>query len=178
MLILDVETTGLVKPELVPLHEQPQIIEFAGIKLDDYTLEETERLSFLVNPGCTLPEVIVKITGLTDADLKDEQPFASSYHELVNFFIGEYYMVAHNLDFDKSLLKFELMRIGKEFAFPWPPRQVCTVEASYGIQNKRLKLGALHQLVTGTDFKDAHRAMADTEALVRCVRWLRAQGMM
>ena len=178
MIVFDTETTDLVKPGLVPLEDQPHIIEFAGIKLDDFTLEETERLQFLVNPGMALPELITKITGITDEDLKDQEPFASSYHDLCNFFMGEYYMVAHNMDFDKSLLKFELMRIGKEFAFPWAPRQVCTVEASYGIRNKRLKLSALHEICCGEGFKDAHRAMSDTEALVRCVRWLRAQGMM
>ena len=38
MIIFDTETTDLVKPGLVPLEDQPHIIEFAGIKLDDFTL--------------------------------------------------------------------------------------------------------------------------------------------
>jgi DNA polymerase III epsilon subunit-like protein len=178
MIIFDTETTGLILPSLVRIEEQPQIIEFAGVKLDDITLEEIERLTFMCNPGCALPEEIIKITSITDEMLKDQEPFASHYHDLCDFFLGEQMMVAHNLDFDKTLLKLELIRIGKEFAFPWPPKQVCTVEASFGINNKRMRLSDLHLHCTGEDFKDAHRAMADTEALVRCVRWLRAESMM
>ena len=176
MVIWDTETTGLLKPDLVQLHEQPQIIEFAAIKLDDITLEEVERFQVLVNPGCRLPEEIIKITGITDALLKDEQPFASSYHDLCNFFLGEQTMVAHNLSFDHGMLRNELKRIGKDYAFPWPPRQVCTVEASYYLNNKRMRLCDLYQHVTGSPMKEAHRAMVDVEALVECVRWLRDQG--
>lgn len=178
MIIFDTETTGLVMPELVPLIEQPQIIEFAAIKLDDFTLEQTESVQFLVNPGCKLPEEIIKITGISDDMLVNQPPFAAMYHTLCQFFIGENLMVAHNLDFDKSLLKFELMRIGKEFSFPWPPKQVCTVEASFGINNKRMKLSELHMHCTGQDFKGAHRAWEDTKALCTCVRYLVEQGMM
>lgn len=46
-IVFDTETTGLLKPESAPLSEQPQIIEFAGIKVDFDTLEEIDRLEFL-----------------------------------------------------------------------------------------------------------------------------------
>jgi DNA polymerase-3 subunit alpha (Gram-positive type) len=178
MIIYDTETTGLVLPGLVPLKDQPQIIEFAGIKLDDDTLEEVERLDFLVQPGCQLPEEIVKITHITDEMLAGQKPFAAHYADLCSFFLGETTLVAHNLMFDLSLLRFELERIGKQFAFPYPYKQVCTVEASFSLYNKRLHLGELHLCATGTNFKDAHRAMSDTEALVRCVRWLKEKELM
>lgn len=178
MIVFDTETTNLVLPELVALEEQPQIIEFAGIKLDDITLEEVERIEFLVNPGIDLPDIIKEITHISDDMLKDQPFFAEYYHDLVNFFIGERTMVAHNLEFDKNMLKFELMRIGKEFAFPWPATQVCTVAASFPIRNKRMHLSDLHEHCTGHGFKDAHRAMADTEALVRCVKWLHENSML
>ena len=178
MLIFDTETTGLVQPALVPLAEQPEIIEFAGIKIDDFTFEETERLTFLCKPRNPISEEITKITGITNEDLINEKSFAAYYHELANFFLGESIMVAHNLSFDHSMLRFELERIGKECAFPWPFKQVCTVEASFSINNKRMRLCDLHQLACGEDFKDAHRAMADTEALLRCVRWLISKELM
>jgi DNA polymerase-3 subunit epsilon len=178
MIVFDTETTGLVQPELVPLNEQPKLIEFAAIKLDDFSLEEMERIQFLINPGEPLSDEIISITNIDDGMLENQPKFPAFYHDLVNFFIGESTMLAHNLNFDKSLLQFELMRIGKEYAFPWPWKQICTVEASFGIENKRMNLGKLHRHCTGEDFKDAHRAMADTEALVSCVRWLSMQGML
>lgn len=178
MIIFDTETTDLVMPDLVPLDQQPRIVEFAGIKLDDITLEEVERLEFLVNPGIIMSDEVIAIHHISNENVERMPSFAARYHDLCNFFIGESTLVAHNLDFDKSLLKFELMRIGKEFAFPWPYKQICTVEASFGINNKRMGLSKLHKHAIGEDFEDAHRAMPDTEALVRCVRWLREQGMM
>ena len=177
MIVFDSETTGLVLPGLVPLKDQPQMIEFAGIKLDS-DLEEVERLEFLINPGVPLPQEIVKITSITDDMLKDQRPFAAHYRDLCNFFLGEETMVAHNLQFDLSILRFELERLGRQFAFPYPPVQICTVEASYSLYNKRLHLSELHLLATQGNFKDAHRAMADTEALVRCVRWLQGRDLL
>ena len=174
-IFFDTETTGLPKPDAAPLRDQPQIIEFAGIRTDD-DFNEVARFEFLCNPGCPLPEEIVKITGITDADLADKLPFVTHLPALSEFFLGTRSMVAHNLAFDKSLLKFELLRLGKELAFPWPPNQICTVEASYGIKNRRLRLYELHEMACGERHKDAHRAMADVEALLRVARWLRQEG--
>lgn len=176
MIIWDTETTGLPKPETCPLDEQPRIIEYAGIKLDDKTLKEKGRMEFICNPGIKLDEVITKITGLADRDLEDKPPFVAFYPKLVDFYLGERSMVAHNLPFDRSLLTFDLMRIDCLTKFPWPPKHICTVEASMGVRGYRLKLELLHEIVTGMKHKDAHRAMNDVEALVTCVRWLRKEG--
>ena len=69
MIAFDTETTGLpIKGELSsPLKMQPHIIEFAAIKLDDETLEETDRLHFFCKPPISIPAVITKITSIDDA---------------------------------------------------------------------------------------------------------------
>lgn len=176
MIVWDTETTGLPKPESCPLVEQPQIIELAAIKLDDKTLKEKARMEFLCNPKVPLPEEIKKITHITDNMLRDQPPFISFIPELTDFFLGERTMAAHNLGFDRSLLAFELCRIDMLTKFPWPPHHLCTVEASFGIKNRRLKLVELHEMVTGKPHKDAHRAMADVEALCTVIRWLKKEG--
>jgi DNA polymerase III alpha subunit (gram-positive type) len=177
-IIFDTETTGLVKPLATPLDDQPQIIEFAAIKVDFDTLEEVDRLEFLVHPGRTLPEEIIKITGITDEMLSDALPFVAHIDPLSKFFLGAQTLIAHNLSFDTSLLRFDLMRNGCEFKFPWCPTQICTVEASFSIRNKRMRLCQLHELAEGAEHKDAHRAMADVEALVRVVKYLRKEGLL
>lgn len=176
MIIWDTETTGLVKPSTVPLSEQPKIIEFAGIKVDNKTLKEVARLEFLVNPEQILDPIITKITRITDAMLEKEEPFIAHYEELADFYVGETHMAAHNLGFDRDMLTFDLTRIDKLRNFPWPMRHICTVEASYPIRNHRLKLSMLHEIVKGAQHKEAHRAMADVEALTECVRWLKKKG--
>jgi DNA polymerase-3 subunit epsilon len=176
MIVFDTEATDLLKPEGVPLNEQPHLVEFAGIKLDDKTLKEKARLEFMVNPGVPLPVVFTKITGITESDIKDKPPLIKHYEELADFFLGERSMAAHNVGYDKGILKFSLLRLDKLLNFPWPQKHICTVEASYGLKNFRLKLSLLHEIATGKPHKDAHRAMGDVEALCTCVRWLKKEG--
>lgn len=177
MIVFDTETTGLPQKGNAPLESQPHIIEFAGIKLKDDTLEEVERLQFFCKPPVHIEPVITNITGLNDEILKDELPFSAHLLKLQKFFFGEWTMVAHNLPFDRNLFCYELKRIGKGTNFPWPPEHICTVEKSFDINGYRLKLSKLHELATGEDhINNAHRAMADTEALVKCVKYLRGLG--
>jgi DNA polymerase III epsilon subunit-like protein len=178
MILFDTETTGLLQPDAVPLNGQPKIIEFAAIKLNDKTLKEVGRLEFLCNPGAPLPEIITKITGITDADLADLPGFDAHYADLCEFFLGERNLVAHNITFDVGMLKNDLLRIGKSTMFPWPQNQLCTIDSSYSIRGRRLKLSILHEMVTGAPHVDAHRAMADVEALVTCARWLIKENLM
>lgn len=169
MIIFDTETTGLLKASIVDLDKQPKIIEFAAIKLNDETLEEMDRIEFLVHPGESLPKEIVKITGITDDKLKNAKNFEYHYEKLVDFFLGERFLFAHNISFDMGMLKNDLARIGRATQFPYPPRQICTVNQTMQIKGYRLKLGILHHYLFGEDFKEAHRAMNDVEALTRCV---------
>lgn len=178
MIVYDTETTGLVGPAPLALDKQPYIIEFYGSKLNDKTLEQEDELHFLANPGFSLPEVIVKITGITDKDLVDKPGFVANYPALARFFFGQFSMAAHNLEFDAQMLEFELTRIAKQFRFPWPPRRICTVEASYSINNRRMKNTELYELATGKKLTGAHRAKNDVLALCDSIRWLKKKGLL
>jgi DNA polymerase III subunit epsilon len=181
MIIFDTETTGLCKAANAPLKQQPRIIEFAAIKVEPTgkgtKLKEVDRMDFLCNPGEPLAEIITTLTGLTDKDLKGQPSFAKFYPALVKFFVGENTMTAHNVEFDRNLLKFELMRMDRLLQFPWPARHICTIEQSFSIAGKKQNLGSLHKIATGDEFEGAHRAMADTEALFRCVQFLHDKGL-
>ncbi len=177
MIVCDTETTGLIEPMSLPLDRQPHIVEFAAIKLDDVTLEEVGRMEFLCKPPVQLTPEIMGITNLTNEILADKPPFAFYFEELVEFFLGQRHFVAHNAAFDASMIAFECRRLGLGGRFPWPRNHICTVEKSNHIDGFRLKLAQLHEKATGENhINHAHRAMADTEALVKGVRWLHAQG--
>jgi DNA polymerase III epsilon subunit-like protein len=175
MIVFDLETTGLPLAEGADLDLQPRITEFCAIKLDQQ-LKEIAMLEFLINPGIPLDPKITKITGLTDDMLKDKEPFVARLEEITNFFLGERYLVAHNLPFDRIVLQFELERLGKLLNFPWPPEQICTVEVGETIWNKKRKLGDIYQEVTGNEHKGAHRAIADVRALIEIFRWYSKEG--
>lgn len=174
--VFDTETTGLLKPEASPLDEQPRIIELYGVKIDE-EFNMIDEFEVLLNPGAPLDPIITKITGLTDDDLKDAPTFVDIYDDLADFLLGTEEMVAHNLAFDRDMLKHELMRMDKMLNFPWPKNHICTVEQSINIKGYRLKLEQLHQIAVGQGFESAHRAKNDVFALVRCFHYLREHGI-
>lgn len=178
MIIMDCETTGIPEPALVPLEQQPRIIEFGALKVDDTTLEVVGSFQFMCNPGMSLPPIITKITGITDADLKDKPKFARYFNDMVDLFLGERYVVAHNEPFDHRMLELELQRLDRLTSFPWPPNRICTVERTAHRTGKFLKLTELYQMLFGRDPEQKHRALGDVEILHEvCIR-LRAEDVL
>jgi len=176
MIVFDLETTGLPKAEGSDLEMQPRIIEFGAIKLTDGSLEEIDSLEFLCNPGHQLDPQITKITNITDDMLKYEKPFVANYQRLCEFFLGQKIIVAHNLPFDRKVLKFELERLDKMTKFPWPPEHICTVEVGQKVWGKMRKLGDVYEELFGKKIEGAHRSMNDVEATAEIVKWYKKEG--
>lgn len=171
-LVYDTETTGLLRPGDAALDEQPKIIEFAVSEINT-KYEIVEEHSWLINPGEPLPPTITKITGLKDSDLAGKPPFLSVLPEIEKVFLGVDRLVAHNIAFDMGMLTNELRRVGREYAFPYPPQQVCTVQlASDLIYGRRAKMTELYEKALGHPLAQTHRALDDVHALVEIVRAL------
>lgn len=168
IIAIDTETTGLLKPNAAPLSEQPKIIEIYCAKYS-YDGDMIESFHSMINPEILLPEIITKITGIKDNDVKNAPTFVEIYKELAHFFVGCNHMTAHNLGFDRSMLGNELLRIDKVLAFPWPPIQLCTVVHSYDIRGYRLNLDKLYRELFGIDRPGTkHRAENDVKDQAKC----------
>lgn len=173
-LVFDTETTGLLKPSTAPLIEQPKIIEFALVELDaEYN--EIGAWEWLINPGELISEEITKITGITNKDLDGKPSFIEVLSEIERVFMGRERVIAHNLPFDWGMLTNELKRIGREYAFPYPPNQVCTVQLAHDLLfGRRAKMTELYEVTLGKKLEQTHRALDDVRALceiVRARRW-------
>jgi len=175
MIAFDTETTGLLKPDACELHFQPQIIELYMCKFD-WNGKILDEIETYIKPTLPIPEIITKITGITDQDVAKAPSFIQVQKKISDFVLGERSWFAHNCSFDTGVIACELMRHDLEMRFPWPPTQICTVEASFPIQNKRLKLGDLYRMATGKEIKNAHRAKGDVLAMVECIVWLKEKG--
>lgn len=92
---VDLETTGLSA-------KLDKIIEIGAVKYEDGV--ETSVFSSYVNPGVKLPERIVELTGITEADLRDAPEIGDLLNSLADF-LGDEVLVGHNLLFDFSFLK-------------------------------------------------------------------------
>ncbi len=172
-LIFDTETTGLIDNSVQDIKLQPHIIEFYGciVNSKGAVLEELE---FMCNPGIVLPKIIIKITGITDADLANKFPFCHHAKKVRDLLLKADSIVAHNLSYDFAMVNFGMQRCGLKA--PWPLTRICTVEETEWYKGHRLSLDKLYVHLFGEEFKGAHRAKGDVQALTRCFNELRNRG--
>ena len=94
-IVIDLETTGLSA-------KLDKIIEIGAVKFVEG--KEQEVFSSYINPGVKLPERIVELTGITDADVQDA-PYIEEVLDELEAFLGGEILLGHNLLFDYSFLK-------------------------------------------------------------------------
>lgn len=176
MIFFDTETTGLPVPNEPDLNKQPRIVEIAAVKVDS-SLREIARMSTLINPGVPIPAEVTKIHGIGDEDVKAAPSFPLALKEhILPFWLGETAVVAYNVEFDLTLLRFELARIGWEFRFPWCWEVIDAVQyREVNGRRKRLRLEDWSKECIRADAwtPQSHRAMGDVERLLECWRTLR-----
>lgn len=103
----DTETTGLDPAQ------GDRIIELGAVELINH-IPTGRTFHRRINPGKPVSEATVRITGITDDDLKDCPPF--EHPDVIDAFlsfIGDATLVAHNASFDRGFLNAELARCGR-----------------------------------------------------------------
>lgn len=161
--IYDTETTGLPSHQKAFIGQQPRIIELGGIITDGEKV--LDQIEFICNPGIAIEEIITKITGLTNDDLRDKSPFSDYVPQMQAFFSQADASVAHNASFDKNLLVFDLRRIKLGLgSIAFPQLNICTVEETYHLYGRRMKLIELYTSFCG-EYVQKHRALDDVMCL-------------
>lgn len=103
----DTETTGLNPAD------GERVIEIGAVELINH-IPTGRTFRRLINPGKPVSEATIRITGITDADLKDKPPF--EHPDVVDAFLsflGDATLVAHNASFDRGFLNAELARCSR-----------------------------------------------------------------
>ncbi len=173
--VFDWETTGLLKPEGNDIAVQPHGTQLYAIQIDEETEETLVEIETYLKPPVPIPDFLVKQIGISNEMVANAPIFAELYQEIADVFFGSHMAIAHNLSFDKYILIYELMRIGKEFDFPYPPINFCTVEQSMHIRGHRLKNSELYEIATGREMQGAHVAKNDVLATYQSYKWLKSQ---
>lgn len=168
--IFDTETTGLPLHPSAPIEKQPHIIEFGVLLIDsERNGQEVGSMNILIKPPVPITAEITKITGITNADVADAQPFKAHLDDIRQTFFRADVVVAHNLPFDRSLLQFELQRLGLDMpAVSWPLKEVCTATLYAPEWGRQPKLIELYQSIIGKPLQQTHRATDDCRALAEC----------
>jgi DNA polymerase III subunit epsilon len=155
--LLDLETTG-------GNALNSRITEIAAVRVEQGV--EVARWSSLVNPDCTIPFFIQKLTGISDQLVQDAPSFKQVSDELLTLLDGAV-LVAHNARFDHGFLVHEFARIGVELKV----KTLCTVRLSRKLypQHKGHGLDAIMQR-HGLTTIARHRAMGDVDLMLGFLR--------
>ena len=158
LVVLDLETTGT-------WIEKDRIIEIAMVKVapipPDGGAGGRQVFDSKVNPGMPIPPVVTELTGISDADVKDAPAFAGIAQKVIDF-IGEADIGGFNVErFDLPLLAREMTDAGLKFE--WQSRAVFDAQKIYHLHHRR-DLSAAYMAYCKAELKDAHSALADTEA--------------
>ena len=149
----DTETTGLWAAS-------NRIVEIAAVK---FRLGETVTESFqeLVNPGRPIPPEVVRIHGITDADVVAADPAGPVLARFREFCGKDSILIAHNAPFDISFVGWELFRSGETFDDnPILDSRLIALALVPGLPSYSLLSLATH---LGIADSQSHRALADSE---------------
>ncbi|RQD67793.1 MAG: PolC-type DNA polymerase III [Tindallia sp. MSAO_Bac2] len=149
--VFDLETTGLSN-----VHDR--ITEIGAVKVSNG--EIIDEFSTLVNPECSIPERITKLTGI-DNEMVRESPTIESVIPSFVKFIKNCILVAHNADFDTGFLRENMQRSGYFFDY----QILDTLKLSRQLL-KNLKKYKLNTIAKELDVKleNHHRAVYDAKA--------------
>ena len=150
--VFDIETTGLS-------NKTCKITEIGAVKVKGS--EVIERFGVFVNPKTSIPEEIVKLTGITDEMVADADTIDVVLPKFLDF-VGDRLLIAHNADFDIGFIR----AAAKEQGIPFNNAYLDTVALSRYLNTdlKSHKLDVLAKFYGLGDFNH-HRACDDAEML-------------
>lgn len=152
--VLDLETTGLDPVADVPI--EVGLVRFA-YDAQGRVLGATDELSALEDPGRPLAPEVVRLTGITDADVAGRRFPDERVADLLD---GAGLVIAHNAAFDRP---FAERRWPALAAFPW----ACSLRDVPWRDGEGFDSGGLGSLLLAHGvFFDGHRAVEDGYAVV------------
>ncbi len=122
----------------------------------------------LVNPEVDIPPYIQKLTNINNDMVKDAPTFAEIIDKVQKITSGNFF-VAHNVNFDYSILKSEFKGLGRRFT----RKKLCTVELSKLLlpEQESFSLNSLTKEL-GIVMESHHRAGDDAKATVELFDYL------
>lgn len=102
LIVFDLETTGLS-----PIRDR--ITEIGAVKIKQGKI--TDEFSELINPEIPIPDNITKLTGITDAMVKDKETIKEILPRFLEF-VGDSPLIAHNAGFDSGFIRAKAGELG------------------------------------------------------------------
>lgn len=186
-LFFDTETTGLPKRWNAPVTDignWPRLVQLAWIMCDPAG-QILERHSSVVRPeGFVIPPEASRVHGITtQMALEQGEPLGTVLEQFADKVDEAQALIGHNISFDECIVGAEFERLHMMTTLFLKPSyctmksgtDYCKLPAKKGFKAPRL--AELHQVLFGTGFENAHNALADVEATVKCFWRLRELGV-
>ena len=177
-LFFDTETNGLPVRQWAPetdLKNWPRLVQLAGAVYEDERL--FHEFNFIIKPeGWIIPDDAAEIHGITTATaLEQGRDLSFVLREFTDYLNLCDEVICHNTAFDLKVVAAELIRMNIENDLMQKPA-TCTMKAGLircNLHNrmgnpKNPKLVELHKTLFGVGFEDAHNALTDVRATVKC----------
>lgn len=201
-LFFDTETTGLPDDDDEPASNTdnwPRLVQLAWI-LTDIEGNVLSSNSKIIKPqGFTIPSSATDVHGITtEKALRDGEPLQQVICSFLEDARVALYFVGHNISFDQNVVGAELNRLGIEDSVSSAP-SICTMKETvdfcainrywddedipelYGeVMDDEYEYPSLQDLyykLFGENFEDAHDAMADVTATMKCFFELKRNGL-
>ena len=187
-MILDTETTGLPKRKSAKITDNdnwPYIVQFSWLicDLEKGTIENVKDYIVQIPEGMDIPPDSTKIHGITTKQMREKgHPIKDILWNFHKDLKSIQYIVAHNLNFDKTIIRVELHRNGYPNLFVRKKYiEFCTMNYGTGIcklprKNKwngqtRLKppkLIELYKILFDETPENLHNSLIDVLVCFRC----------
>lgn len=174
-LVFDTETTGLKNYKMPKTHpSQPRMVQLGAILIEDDGKVRGE-INLIIKPdGWVVPKEAADVHGITtEMAEKYGIPVVIALNIFNRWSAMADTLVAHNFDYDDTVLQSEFARIDKTPEY-LKKHSFCTMQASTDVVKipsargfKYPKLQEAHKFLFGTEFEGAHDAMADVRACGR-----------
>jgi DNA polymerase III epsilon subunit-like protein len=201
VMVFDVETTGLLPKNRagVPLSDFPHILQISFVIFDTQYWRVVKSVDLYINVPSTveISEKITELTGITREKCDQGTTIANAMLEFQKEYMLCNMIVAHNIQFDRDMIRVEMARQGEsqtfdtslifnnEFEKTSCKELYCTMHMGRKICNlerktkegraylKSPKLIELYEQLFGMSPQDLHNSLVDTYVCLRCFVKLR-----
>ena len=175
VVVFDVETTGLPKKRNRPFTEfdnWPYIVQMSWLVYDSNKQEIESINDYIVKlpDNVTIPRDSVKIHGITNKKMRERgENILDVLMEFKRDISNSSVLVAHNLDFDTSIVSVELLRNNLRNAiYYYRGEKYCTMKKTKHLFRRWPKLMELHKKFFNKIPKNLHNSLIDVYVCFRC----------
>jgi len=173
VVVFDVETTGLPKRRNCPFTEfdnWPHIVQLSWIVYKSGKIESINDHIIKIPDDEVIPDVCVNIHGITNEIMRrDGENIVDVLMEFKRDLSNSKIMVAHNLEFDTSIISVELLRNNLRNAmYFYRGEKYCTMRKTKHLFKRWPKLINLHKTFFKTTPTQLHNSLIDVYVCFRC----------